>query len=622
MCGIASVVVADPAGYDLDSVAERMQARLLHRGPDDRGRFVAPRRHCALAHTRLSILDLSNAGHQPMSTPDGRHTIVFNGEIYNYRELRRELEQDGVDFRSHTDTEVVLNLFALNGVKCLKRLRGMFGLSVWDDEAQQLTVARDRYGIKPVYFHASRAAFVCASEVRALLASGLVSKRISQSGLAAYLRFGSVQDSHTLIDSVETLLPGHYLVIEPAQNALRVTQAPYVHRFDTELETPANLNRAEAVSQLRRILEDSMRSHLASDVPLGVFLSGGVDSSAIVALLKRVSDQTPKTFTVAFADSDYSEAEHARTVAKTFATDHCEISLSEQKLQSLLPAALAAMDQPTMDGINTYVIAEAVKQAGVTVALSGLGGDELFAGYPSFRRALRLRKLAGVPRGLRTPIARLGSATASSARRQKFWRMLASDTSARAAYRISRELFSAADIRALLPESRACLEPAPADNDGDIVNAVAACEFQGYMTNTLLRDTDQMSMAHGLEVRVPFIDAEIVEFVMALPGGWKLERQRPKPLLLDALGGLLPESIWRRPKMGFTLPFERWMRSGLRPEIESTLAAGRLGRLGIDVKYSQRIWQNFAEHPQRETWSRPWAIYVLDRWCALNGIEV
>jgi asparagine synthase (glutamine-hydrolysing) len=166
------------------------------------------------------------------------------------------------------------------------------------------------------------------------------------------------------------------------------------------------------------------------------------------------------------------------------------------------------------------------------------------------------------------------------------------------------------------------LEPAPADNDGDIVNAVAACEFHGYMTNTLLRDADQMSMAHGLEVRVPFIDSEIVEFVMALPSAWKLEHQRPKPLLLDALGGLLPESIWRRPKMGFALPLERWMRSALRPEIESTLAAGRLGRLGIDVKYAQRIWQKFAEHPQRETWSRPWALYVLDRWCALNGIEV
>jgi asparagine synthase (glutamine-hydrolysing) len=200
--------------------------------------------------------------------------------------------------------------------------------------------------------------------------------------------------------------------------------------------------------------------------------------------------------------------------------------------------------------------------------------------------------------------------------------MLASDTSARAAYRISRELFSAADIHALLPDSRACLEPAPANNDGDIVNAVAACEFHGYMTNTLLRDTDQMSMAHGLEVRVPFIDSEIVDFVMALPGAWKLERQRPKPLLLDALGGLLPESIWRRPKMGFALPFERWMRSVLRPEIESTLAAGRLGRLGIDVNYARRVWQNFSEHPQRETWSRPWALYVLDRWCALNGIEI
>jgi asparagine synthase (glutamine-hydrolysing) len=281
------------------------------------------------------------------------------------------------------------------------------------------------------------------------------------------------------------------------------------------------------------------------------------------------------------------------------------------------------MDQPTMDGINTFVVAQAVKQAGVTVALSGLGGDELFAGYPSFRRALYLRRLAAVPHSLRASAAALGRAAShDSAKRQKFWRMLAGDCSPRSAYTISRELFTSSEIHALLSEVDGRPPASPMNSPDDTVNAVSAYELQSYMANTLLRDTDQMAMAHGLEVRVPFVDAKVVEFVLGLPGCWKLAGQRPKPLLLDALNNQLPEAIWRRPKMGFTLPFERWMVSSLRAELDETLGASPvLRRIGIETEQVKAIWQRFAADPRRQTWSRPWALYVLERWCALNEID-
>jgi asparagine synthase (glutamine-hydrolysing) len=379
---------------------------------------------------------------------------------------------------------------------------------------------------------------------------------------------------------------------------------------------------------------------LVSDVPLGAFLSGGVDSSAIVALMSRVADQKPKTFSVVFAEKDYSEAAHARLVAKTFGTDHHEILLSEESLLNLLPNALEAMDQPTMDGINTYVVSKAVKEAGVTVALSGLGGDELFAGYPSFRRAAQLDRLAAVPFAIRQFTSVTGRALSNgSARRNKFWDLVESDCSPHAAYAFSRQLFSPAEIAALtrgqMSEDRhqksevgsqtsAVLGQWSSVNEqSDVINAVSRYELRGYMSNTLLRDTDQMSMAHALEVRVPFVDVEVARYVLGLPGEWKMNGGRPKPLLIDALSDLLPEEIWRRPKMGFTLPFQRWMQSALSPEIESVLANGDgLREVGISRDYAPEVWHAFRNNPHQEPWSRAWALFVLKKWCEINRVAI
>lgn len=681
MCGITGIFWPEAQQTDLEGRTLQMQCALGHRGPDDRGLFISKQGHCAMAHTRLSVIDLSLAGHQPMSIgeQDAKYWIAFNGEIYNYRELREELgvgnrEQPSPvscprsdvrgqtssvpdlqspvsrpSWQSNTDTEVILRAYAKWGPECVQHLRGMFAFAIWDQAKQELFLARDPLGIKPLYYYQTKQSFLFASEIRALLASGLVPRKLSPNGLTSYLQYGSVQDPWTIIDGVRALRPGHSLVVGLANGVFRVADCHYAKDLFESRVSPRPASRSEAVANLRAKLEESVQMHLVSDVPLGAFLSGGIDSSAIVALMSRVTDRKPKTFSVVFEEAEFSEAVHARLVAKTFGTEHREIQLSEENLRGMLPSALETMDQPTMDGINTFVISKAVKDAGVTVALSGLGGDELFAGYPSFRRAQQLQKMTYVPRSLRRSASVLGRMLLNgSVRRQKFWDMVASDCSPYAACAISRQLFSSAEIEALTGREQrteirgqkseignaqseirnsslapdALLDSPCSMLEADLINAVSRYELTGYMANTLLRDTDQMSMAHALEVRVPFVDPAVVQYVLGLPGEWKMDARRPKPLLLDALGGLLPEEVWKRPKMGFTLPFQRWMRSSLVAELEGTLSVGHgLTLLGINSDYVRAVWNAFNKDPQQEPWSRPWALYVLKRWCEINGVQ-
>jgi asparagine synthase (glutamine-hydrolysing) len=679
MCGIVGIMDSTASSRDLHGPIERLHCAIIHRGPDDKGSCLRPEQGVGLAHTRLSILDLSPAGHQPMQDSVTGNWIVFNGEIYNYRELREQLQPEIRDQRSevssrtsesssqrsairsqtsevseqsaighqpsaigelegswhsNSDTEVILRAYAKWGKDCVARFRGMFAFAIWDEREKDLFLARDPFGIKPLYYYQTNDTFIFASELRALLASELVPRRLSQEGLASYLQFGSTQDPLTIIDNVQSLLPGYCLSVKRSGNCLETQQFPFSPTANTQNQRPNTTpkSRPEAVTQMRHILEDSVRHHLVSDVPVAAFLSGGIDSSAIVALMSRVTSDKPKTFSVAFAEKEFSESPYAKLLAAKFGTDHQEIMLSESDLFRLLPSALDAMDQPTMDGVNTYVVSKAVRDAGMKVALSGLGGDELFAGYPSFHRAQQVRSLGHVPFAIRKLVSRVGHAAQnSSARNRKLWDMVGSDCSPYTAYSLSRQLFSPREISALMdaPVRGKGLEVRSATphasrltpHETDVINAVSRYELQGYMVNTLLRDTDQMSMAHALEVRVPFVDSKVVEFVLGLPGEWKLDGSRPKPLLLDALGDLLPEEIWRRPKMGFTLPFQKWMQSALEPELHKTFAdENGTARLGIDSDQVRDTWDAFKRNPNQEPWSRPWTLYVLRKWCEKNRV--
>jgi asparagine synthase (glutamine-hydrolysing) len=613
MCGIAGIVSNKDVYVGLD----RMVASMAHRGPDGRGAMLrgVPGWTVGVGHTRLSILDLSNLGAQPMTDRDGEAALSYNGEVYNFMDLRRELISEGVTFKSRSDTEVILEGYLRWGIDLFPRLRGMFALAIWDGAKRKLVLARDSLGIKPLYVYCDSKTLLFASEIRALLASGFVPRKLDPAGLGSYLSFGSVSAPRTIVQGVESMMPGDVLEIIPG-DSLMICRSRFRARSERR-RLPAT--REEAVEGLRNLLTDSVARHLVSDVPVGLFLSGGIDSTAIAAILGVKLKRPIQSFNVAFAEAEYTEGRFASAVARQCGTEHRELLLSEAAMLGMMPDAVRAMDQPTMDGVNTWVVSKAVSEAGIKVALSGLGGDELFCGYSSFRRAQVLRRVRSVPRPMRAAAASAGRALFdSTVKAEKFWDMLGSDADATAAYALSRRLFSPSEVRALCGTHAP--EPAWPETTGDIINSVSLLESQGYMANTLLRDTDFMAMSHSLEVRVPFVDAEVVDYVMRLPGAWKMDKNRPKPLLLDALGDLIPDSIWRRPKMGFTLPFRKWMTSTLKSSIDGALSSGGVRGVGMQPGAANKIWSKFQTAPDRERWSRPWSLYVLQRWCETNEV--
>ena len=618
MCSISGFLATDFTDRELVS---RMNTAQRHRGPDDQGAWSLDfeRGAVAFGNTRLAIIDTSNAGHQPMLDPQTGNCITYNGEAYNFKDLSETIRLDPL---SRSDTEVVLNAYSAYGIDAFAKLRGMFALAIWDNQRRELVLARDPFGIKPLYYYASDSLLIFASELRALLATGLISRKLSRSGIDSYLAHGSVAAPLTIVEGVRQLLPGHCMQVQATESGtLRST----ITKFANDRQVaPRPENRNEAVRQLRAELEDSVRAHLVSDVPLGVFLSGGMDSSALVALMSTVSKQRPKTFSVVFGETDLSEEQHSRSIAQRFNTDHCEIRLTEDQLFELLPRALAALDQPTMDGINTFVVSRAVKDAGVTVALSGLGGDELFGGYPSFQRALKLASVPKASRQVLRAAARVGGQLLnSSVQHEKFWQLAGGKGSVEEVYRVSRQLFSPAVLDEICAE-RIGLTP-QADvahgSNGDVVNTISRLELQGYMANTLLRDTDAMSMAHSLEVRVPFVDVPLIDYVLSLPGEWKLDHGSPKPLLADVVADLLPREFLARRKMGFTLPFEKWMQGQLKTQISSVFDDDiQLAEAGLQAEGVREVWRRFLRAPRAVGWSRPWSLFVLARWSQINQV--
>lgn len=601
-----------------------MNAALAHRGPDAEG--VWTEGPVALGHRRLAIIDLSDAGRQPMASADGRYQMVFNGEIYNYRELRVELAEH-YPFHTQTDGEVLLAAYVVWGAAGLSRLKGMFAFAIWDRVAQTLFVARDRLGIKPLYYHHNSSVFVFASELRALLASELVPRQPSTSALVDYLRYQSVHAPHTILEGVKMLQPGHYVSLQADG---KIEDVEYWRprpglNWSQELRSIGDWH-----SAIRQYLTAAVERRLVADVPFGAFLSGGIDSSAIVALMRQITSGSIKTFNISFAEEAYSEARYARIIAQRYATEHHEIQLSPAHFLEVIPAALAAMDHPSGDGPNTYVVSQATKAAGISMALSGLGGDELFGGYSIFRQAPRLEQLAFLPGFLR----QFGASVLEQVKRDVAGAKMASilrlpKLNAVAAYPLFRQVLLDAQIKRLLPglvlppnEVSLLAQQLNEHNDFQklpLLSRISILEMQTYMVDVLLRDTDQMSMAHALEVRVPFLDHELVELALAIPDSIKYPHS-PKKLLVDALGDLLPPEIVNRPKMGFTLPFAHWMKHELRGFCEE-----RLRHLGqcppFDALAIQQLWQDFLQGKPDVSWSRLWALVVLADWLQRNRIQ-
>ena len=618
MCGIAGLISPSTPSEQRGDSVDRMCAAMVHRGPDDCGRIS--RGPATLGMRRLAIIDPAG-GHQPMTSACGRYHLVFNGCIYNHRALRGELGD--YPFRTNCDTEVLLAAYARWGESCLPRLRGMFAFAVWDEAEQRLFLARDPFGIKPLYFHhdAAGGRFAFASELRALLAGGVRPAGIDPQGLVEYLAYFAVPAPRTIYAGVSCLRPG-----ECARFGGGRVELGRWWRFPANGgEAAACRTAGEFREALAARLDDTVQAHRIADVPVGAFLSGGLDSSGIVALMTRAGASRLRTFSLVFEESAFSEQEPARRAAEVLGTEHHELLLTGRQVAADLDRLLDALDQPTGDGVNTFYISQAARAGGVTVALSGLGGDELFGGYPSFR------DLPRVARGLRI-WRRLPAAWREAAvrrlirgdvRRRKLADMLAHARELPELCSLQRRVFSSVLGRAMLaPEVRAGLgdqfahHPSLGDLRAELAGAdafqtISAWELRTYMADVLLRDSDVMSMAHSLELRVPFIDAPFVAWLWAQPARFKAERHGQKAALAAALRPVLPAEIRHRRKWGFTLPFAVWMRRELKPFLEATFAPDSVRGTGLlDPPTVQAFWQGFlAGHDDRE-WSRVWGLAV------------
>jgi asparagine synthase (glutamine-hydrolysing) len=620
---------------------ERATDSLAHRGPDDRGIVViqsntTPRFEIGLGSRRLAILDLSPLGHQPMQDPENGNWVVCNGEIYNFRELRARLRGEGAQFVSQSDTEVLLKAYGRWGEKCLGELRGMFAFAIWDAKRARLLLGRDPMGIKPLYYCSTGQYFLFASELRTLLGTGMIPRRLDPASLVNYLNFGAVYDPITMIKGVSALEAGHYAVWENGQ----VTDSTYWDLASQgQSSTPSSYlagkknARKDLEDDVYAALDQSVRMQTVSDVPVGLLLSGGIDSSSLAGILSRAGIRL-NTFCIVFREAEYSESEYSRAVARAFASEHQAIMVSQRDVLDAIPYALKAMDQPTIEGLNTFLIARQIRAAGIKVALSGLGGDELFAGYSTFRDVPRMERFdrfwGRFPSILRRPLMRmLASLAPDSDQNRKLAALGDGRGRALHPYFLARALFTPEQRDSLLASvDQAALARANARlreslrhaHALDPINRVTYLEARCYMLNTLLRDSDVMSMAHGLELRMPLIDHQLADKVLALPGSWKLDSQVPKPLLIAALKGALPNEIVYRKKQGFVLPFERWLRENLRPGVEAALQNISQGPLGplLDYDSVRQVWDDFLN--QRTSWSRVWSLYVLERWCELNSI--
>ncbi|MFM1931246.1 MAG: hypothetical protein RL226_549 [Bacteroidota bacterium] len=622
MCGINGIVgIRDE--MEAARRVMRMNDRLEHRGPDAEGHFVIP--DIALGHRRLSIIDTSSAGNQPFHSYDGQQVIVFNGEIYNYLELKERLDYP---FSTGSDTEVLLAAYRKWGIGMLEHLNGMFAFALWDDTTKQLFVARDRMGIKPLYYLVDKRILAFSSEIRALMAGEFGFKKLNAQVLDEYLRYQTVHAPRTIIEGIYMLEPGHMIVAGDGELEIKKWWDP------AESVPIITENRDANLKEINRLLKDSVALRMRADVPFGAFLSGGIDSSAIVGLMSEVSSQPIETFTVTFNEKDYSEAEFASAIARRFSTNHHEIRLTADDFLKDVPHALAAMDHPSGDGPNTYIVSKVTRKSGVTMALSGLGGDELFAGYPVFHQATQMlskRWLASFPKFVRRAVGQsMVLAKPGITTEKKAEALLLDYYDLEHFYPLSRQTLTDKQTLQLLRKSKLSenpvkkhleilLDPKGAGFQLPYLSQISLSELTTYLQNILLRDTDQMSMAHALEVRVPFLDHRLVSYVLGVSDPNKYPHT-PKKLLTDSLGTLLPREIIDRPKMGFTLPWEHWMRNELKAYCTDGLTILERHE-AFDAGGIRELWGRFERNHHSVNWSRVWSLVVLGHWIKDNSIE-
>lgn len=598
MCGISGVHYREQIPSNVALVAvKKMNARMHSRGPDAEGIWSG--RGIVLGHRRLAILDLDVRSNQPLISHDGRYVIVFNGEIYNFHELRRALEADGIIFRTASDTEVLLEMFVREGASMLPKLRGMFAFSIWDNQTQSMFLARDPYGIKPLYYANTPSGFVFASQVKALQASGLISSETELAGLAGFYLWGSVPEPWTLYQGVLALPAGHCMWVRSGVSDASVSWQDIRVNWQ---DSPVAIVERDLQDSVRLAVTDSVRAHLVADVPVGVFLSGGIDSAVMAGLMRQLGAST-EGITIAFDEfvgSSNDESPVAAAIARHYGISHHLRRVSRSEFEYDIPLILAAMDQPSVDGVNTWFASKAAAERGYKVVLSGIGGDELFCGYPGFQQIPRAAGWGRIVAGISGSKLLQGVLSYCAMRysNPKLAGLTSFMGSIEGLYFLKRSLFLPHELPGLLGEDRAReglsrLAGFPPGmscfNARDGVSAVGMMESTWYLRNQLLRDSDWASMAHSLELRTPLVDAKLLAELGSLVPNFK--RGAGKRMLAHSPMQPLPEAIINRPKTGFSLPMAQWLS-------ESTNSQG---------------WANLSmlAHPTTP-WARRWAVTVAE----------
>ena len=604
MCGILGILAPESRFTD----CSRLLASLRHRGPDHQGAWTATDGGVWLGHTRLAILDLSEAGDQPMRDEATGNVLILNGEIYNHLALRKELETLGVTFSGHSDTETLLRGYGVWGPAIFPQLRGMFALAIYEARSREVVLARDRFGIKPLYLGLTEpGGLAFASEVRSLLP--LTGRKLSPRGLSAFLHWGACAHGALIFENIHEFPSGCWARLRAS--AAMPTPKRYWPLATEEINSaaqslPAKL-RADPASTIRQLLEDSVDAHMLSDVPVACFLSGGIDSSILTAMASRRLGGRLATFSVGFSEQGFDESQFAKLISERYGTDHPPVHLTNAEKLSFIHRSIDAMDLPSIDAANTFIVSHYVAQAGFKVALSGLGADEIFGGYSIFKDFSKIKRLASIPHFAASLIKLTGrgNLVLSDAPPQRNGETLS---------RWWRRIWTGKQISRLgLPIPEFHREPSP--HLCDAMAEISWGEITHYMRDTLLRDSDAMSMAHSIEIRVPFLDNALVEEVLSYPSAKKFDPHLPKSLLLKATSDLIPEAIWNRPKMGFSLPMAQWMSGPLADFCQSGLDHLVNENL-LDTKSRAWVWNNFTTG--KTHWPIAWAAVVLGHYLEKN----
>jgi len=620
MCGLSGILNLQQRQVD-PAMIRRMNDCMAHRGPDADGFYIKD--EIALGHRRLSIIDLSTAANQPLFDVSGRYALIFNGEIYNFPEVKQQLKD--YPFQTHSDSEVILAAYAKWGPLCLEKLAGMFVIVIWDLVTHELFIARDRMGVKPLYYFKNDEYFLFASEVRALLQSGVVPAKLDHTSIDDFLEFQSISFPNSIIENVKQLEAGCFMKIENGKLGIKkywdITQA----RNGFDFSSKENIHR-----QLRKLLKQSVERRLISDVPLGAFLSGGIDSSAVVALMAEASSEPVNTFNIGFEEKEFDESVYAAMIAKKFNTRHNGVRLKPTIFLEELQNALNSMDTPSGDGVNTYVVSKQIRQSGLTVALSGVGGDELFAGYPFFTKYFRLKQNRKLWKLIR-PLRKFGAGFVGmngSVQKDRIRQLLkTNEASIEECYPVFRQIISPRIISKLTthPLHSNSLVADVLEKEHKSISAfpylsqVSIAEYLGYTQHTLLKDTDQMSMAVALEVREPYFDHQLVEFVLNIPDTFKYPSY-PKSLLVESLGDLLPREIVHRKKQGFLFPWSVWMKNELKTFCEERLN-GISERSFINGDALMQRWRSFQKGDGDVRWMELWLFVILEHWLQKNHVD-